>query len=90
MEIRNENLYQIARKRAAFKTSIISYCIVNGMLWVIWFFTKNENIEGNIPWPLWPMFGWGIGLIFQYFKAYSKPFNNMVDDEYKKLLNENK
>ena len=36
------------------------------------------------PWPVWPMFGWGIGVLFNYFGAY-KSTDHLAEREYQKL-----
>lgn len=87
---RNEKdpaLWDIARKRAAFKTSLITYLIVNLFLWVLWYFTAGRHYHGGIPWPVWPSLGWGVGLLFQYFGAYVYPEANSAEREYEKLKN---
>jgi hypothetical protein len=89
MENKDEKLWAIAQKRADFKKKLFTYLIVNGFLWLIWLFT-NQNNSGNysnIPWPIWPTLGWGIGIAFQYFDAYNKAGNSLADKEYEKLKN---
>jgi len=87
-EGKDPELWQIAQKRAGFKSHLLSYIIVNGFFWLIWFFTKGhyEGYEG-FPWPLWPMFGWGIGIAFHFAEAYIFPRSNSVEKEYQKLKN---
>ncbi len=88
-------LWEIAQKRASFKNHAVSYVIVNGFLWVLWFFSGNHgnalDITGwhihHYPWPIWPMFGWGIGLAFHFAGAYIFPEVNSVEREYEKLKN---
>jgi hypothetical protein len=38
-----------------------------------------------MPWPVWPMLGWGLGLAFQYFKAYNGNKNDLALKEFDKL-----
>lgn len=40
-----------------------------------------------MPWPVWSMLGWGIGLLFQYLNAYGGAKQDLVEKEYKKLKN---
>ena len=85
MENRDEQLWQIAKKRVGFKKQLASYIIVNGFLWSLWYFTERHYETDIAPWPIWCTLGWGIGLAFSYFKAYH---NNREDDvmkEYQKL-----
>ncbi len=87
-------LWEIAQKRAAFKKHLTSYVILNAFFWAIWFFTggitKVYNGQFNLPWPVWPALGWGIGLAFHYRDAYVTPKSNAVEQEYEKLKNQNK
>lgn len=83
-EPKDEALWQIAKDRVGFKWSILSYVSVNLFLIVIWYFTS-----GNLDhfWPIWPILGWGLGLVFQYLKAYQGNRINDIENEYQKLKN---
>lgn len=76
-----EMLWQLAKKRAAFKWSLACYVIVNALLVAIWFFTLGI---GGYFWPLWPMLGWGVGIAMQYVNAYHTDIFS-VTNEYNKL-----
>ena len=82
---RDAELWQIAKRRAAFKISAFSYVSVNCMLIIIWYFTSGY---GSYFWPVWSLLGWGVGLATQYFHAYHG--NNLfsVQKEYEKLKNQ--
>ncbi|MDB5203179.1 MAG: hypothetical protein JWQ27_2588 [Ferruginibacter sp.] len=86
-EQRDDKLWQLAAKRADFQRSLASYFIVNGFLWLIWWFTAGRNGHTGLPWPVWPMVGWGLGLLFQYMNAYGGGRNDLVQKEYDKLKN---
>lgn len=87
-EQRDEQLWKLAKKRAAFQRSLASYFIVNAFLWLIWWFTSGRlGYNRELPWPVWPMFGWGIGLLFQYLNAYGGGKKDLVEKEYEKLKN---
>lgn len=66
-----EEIYQKARKRVEEKKGFYShlavYIVVNGMLVVIWALTSHG--EGH-PWFVWPMGGWGIGLVFHGLSVF--------------------
>jgi 2TM domain len=82
---RDQQLWKLAKRRAHFQQGLISYALVNTMLIVIWYFTSGSTRNF---WPIWPLLFWGIGLGFQYYEAYvSKEDSNLVDKEYRKLLN---
>ncbi|WP_343700947.1 2TM domain-containing protein [Chitinophaga sp.] len=83
---RDERLWRIAKARAGFRTHLMTYPIVNAFLWAIWFLT-NDHHQG-VPWPVWPMCGWGLGLAFAYYNAYHRdPFGDATR-EYEKLQQE--
>lgn len=85
---RDEQLWQQAKKRAGFQRSLASYFVVNTFLWLIWWFTAGKNGDNrDLPWPIWPMLGWGMGLLFQYLNAYGGSKNDLVEKEYEKLKN---
>lgn len=84
MEIPNEaQLRELARKRVAFRAHLIVYCITIAALWGIWYATGS-----HYPWPIWPMAGWGIGLIFHYLFDYRPSGMLSEDEEFKKLKKE--
>ena len=91
-------LWEIARKRAGFKTHAITYVIVNLFLWGIWYFTDHRRHDmdwgnwtaGHYPWPIWSSLGWGIGLAFHFAGAYIFPKANSVEREYEKLKGQQK
>jgi transcriptional regulator with XRE-family HTH domain len=85
MESTDQQLWQIAGRRAKFKRSLGSYSIVIPFLWVIWFLTSQDKDINRIPWPIWPMLGWGIGLTIQYLKAYIIVAESLEQQEYDKL-----
>ena len=82
---RDEQLWQLAKKRAGFKRSLASYFFVNSFLVGVWYFSSGPH---SYFWPVWPMLGWGVGIAFHYFEAYhgSKIFS--AEDEYEKLKRE--
>lgn len=89
-EQRDEKLWKAAKKRANFQRSLASYFIINGFLWALWWFTAGRHgVNHGMPWPLWVMLGWGIGLIFQYMDAYGGNRNDLIEKEYDKLKNKN-
>lgn len=85
-------LWEIAQKRAGFKTHAVTYVIMNTFFWAVWFFSSNRHQDDfeivnlhHFPWPVWPMVGWGIGLAFHFAGAYIFPRANSVEHEYEKL-----
>lgn len=88
-EKRDEGLWRLAKKRAGFKKSLITYLLVNAMLWAIWYFTENDHQIGrhDIPWPIWSTIFWGFGIAYQYAEAYFFHSSNATEREYQKLKN---
>ena len=82
---KDPQLWHLARKRASFKSHLITYLIVNTGLWLIWYFTGARTYGAGIPWPAWSMFGWGIGLASHYVSAYVNTGHSSVEKEYDKL-----
>ena len=65
-EQRDEQLWKIAKKRASFQRGLAGFFIVNAFLWGVWWFTQGRHGADGVPWPVWVMLGWGIGLGFKY------------------------
>lgn len=85
-------LWHIAKKRASFKKQLLSYILVNCMLWGVWFMSgraSHHYHSSNIfPWPCWVMFGWGIGLLFSFIGAYVVNNRQMLQREFEELKRE--
>ncbi len=82
MEPKNESLWRVAKLRAKFKNSAITYLFVNLVLVAIWYFTSGPS---NFFWPGFPIIFWGIGLGAEYYNAYIDK-GDAVEKEYEKLL----
>ena len=81
MQALTENqLRELAKKRVEFRAHLLVYVLVNSLLWIIWFVSG-----GGYPWPMWPLAGWGIGVLFQYLFDYRSSRFLSMDEEYKKL-----
>lgn len=78
-------LWEIAQRRASFKSHLLTYLIVNAFLWGLWYFGSGGFSANGLPWPAWPTLGWGIGLAFHFAGAYVFPKVNSVESEYEKL-----
>jgi len=87
---KDPQLWHTAQRRASFKYHLGTYIVVNAFFWVIWYFTREKYSDQDYgwPWPIWPMIGWGIGLLFHFFGAYVYPKSNAVEREYEKLKRE--
>jgi sterol desaturase/sphingolipid hydroxylase (fatty acid hydroxylase superfamily) len=82
----------MAKRRAAFKKHLTSYLIVNTGLVLVWAITILPIIDDMSPnrriysfWPIWPILGWGIGLVSHYFGVYVYDEQDSIEREYRKL-----
>ena len=89
-EQKDEKLWRIAKRRTDFQNSLIGFVIVTGICWAIWFFTTSQRGFNGTPWPLWVMFGLGIGLVMKFLKAYKTDKDSIAEREYEKLKNQQK
>jgi 2TM domain len=87
---KDPQLWEIAQKRASFKNHLGSYVVINAFFWILWYFRGAHITNDSLPWPVWPMLGWGIGLVFHYLGAYVYPKSNAVEREYEKLKQQSK
>lgn len=76
MEMQHQNsetYYQKANKKVkkikAFYTTLVVYILVNSGLAAINFIKTPHHI-----WFIWPLFGWGIGLLMQGLSAFDLLF----------------
>jgi uncharacterized protein (DUF608 family) len=59
--------------------------------WTIYYISLRTSTtppaeRDAIPWPVWPMIGWGIAVFLNYRAVY-KNTNSMAEKEYEKLKN---
>jgi 2TM domain len=84
---KDKELWKTAKKRVGFKGHLASYVIINIFFWVMWLLKGNGDENDIVPWPVWPMLGWGIGLTFHYLGAFVFTKHAAVEKEYEKLKN---
>ncbi|NOT92524.1 2TM domain-containing protein [Ferruginibacter sp.] len=90
-EQKDERLWKLAKKRADFQDSLIGFVVVTVICWGIWFFTTGRHgYNVGTPWPLWVMFGLGIGLVLKFIRAYKTDKDTIAEREYEKLKNQGK
>jgi hypothetical protein len=69
--------YRMAEKRVKEKVGfywhLASYLVVNGFLVAIYLLTSMANGDFYYPWPIWPMLGWGIGLLLHFLGVFVFP-----------------
>ncbi|MFN8714027.1 MAG: 2TM domain-containing protein [Bacteroidota bacterium] len=86
---REKELWKQAKRRVGFRRHLAVFIIVNGFLWAMWLFT-GPRTEDRVPWPIFPMLGWGIGLAFDYYGAYMGNGVSAIEREYEKLKNKSR
>lgn len=64
---RREMAISRLKAKRDFWSHLSAYVVVNGFLVVIWAFTQNNS---GYFWPIWPMAGWGIGLLLHAWETY--------------------
>jgi len=69
-QLSEEQIYEQAKKRVeekkGFFIHLTVYIIVNIMLVLIWAFAAG----GGFPWFIFPLGGWGIGLLFHFLGVF--------------------
>lgn len=66
-EIRRRAIERLKKKRD-FRAHVLAYVMVNALLIVIWAVTG-----AGFFWPVFPMLGWGIGVVFNAWDAFGRP-----------------
>ena len=66
--LRDEAVQSLKRKRD-FRNNLFAYFVVNGLLVVIWLVIALTSDQWFF-WPVFPIAGWGVGLIFHWRDAY--------------------
>lgn len=64
-EIRDRAVKRL-KKRRDFHAHLLIYALVNGFLVVIWALTS----PGAFFWPIFPIVGWGIGVVMNAWDVY--------------------
>lgn len=87
---KDPQLWEIAQRRASFKSHLAIYLVMVGFFWIIWWFSGAKTGGSMaLPWAVWPTVGWGLGVFFHYLGAYVFK-ESQVDREYEKLVRERK
>ena len=80
-------LHEVARKRVQMKRGfaihLMLYAAVNSLLFLIWYLTGK-----GYPWFLWPLAGWGIGIVantIAVIMEFMVPEEDAIDREMKRL-----
>jgi hypothetical protein len=65
------------RKRREFSQHLAVFVVVNFVLGLIWLFTT----PGGFYWPMFPLFIWGIGIVFHALDVFSSVFSSAAPSD---------
>lgn len=82
-------LWKAAKKRVGFRRHLAAYAVINTLFWALWYIMDFKSRESSgIPWPLFPMMGWGLVLFLHFLGAFVFVSRYAsVEKEYEKLKN---
>jgi hypothetical protein len=77
-----EAAVQRLRKKRDLQAHVLAYVMVNLLLNGIWFITT----PGGFYWPIIPLLGWGIGMVFSVWDVYAPgPTEDQIRREMSRL-----
>jgi hypothetical protein len=78
-----ERAIRSLKKRRDFHAHLLVYVLVNTFIVVIWAMTNS----GGFFWPIFPIFGWGIGVVMNAWDVYHDGFEEAeVRSEMERLV----
>ena len=80
-EERRRKARRVAEARYGFLWHLPIYIVVNLVLVAVWLFSG-----AGFPWPIFPIFFWGSGVVGHYIAAYRSSGQNWVDRETDRIL----
>lgn len=77
---------RIAKEKLDFQVHLVIYIAVNLFLIAIWYFTSRPY-GTFFPWFIFPLFGWGIGIVAHFLAVYlgESRMSQKVEKEYQRL-----
>ena len=66
-DLREEALQRL-KKKQDFRAHVLVYVLVNALLWAIWALATPDSLI----WPVFPMAGWGVGLVMNAWDVYGR------------------
>ena len=83
-QVSRQTARKMAKAKVEFKIHLINYIAVNSLLAII-----NLTLTPGYIWFIWPLLGWGIGIILHalrvYFFGTTSIKERMIERELKKL-----
>jgi cytochrome c oxidase assembly factor CtaG len=49
-----------------FQGHLKTYVVMMAYFWILWFFVGWRYSYNALPWPVWPMITWGLGVLIHY------------------------
>jgi hypothetical protein len=98
-ESSDRELYVEARRRVVarknFYIHLVVYILVNALLIAIWATTDVKVPEVKIPWFIYPLVGWGIGILFHFLAVFVFSASNgwekrAIEKEVERMKKDNK
>lgn len=77
----NHQNYREAKKRVKSKKEFFEHVTIFGVMSVFFFLLNALTAFGNW-WFYWPIFGWGIGVVFHYFEVFGFPGIPQMSEEW--------
>lgn len=75
----DEQLHELAGQRlkehSDFRWHLVTYLVINGMLWVVWLLVNGVNSH---PWPIWLTLFWGIAVAFHWGYATRRRVDSLA------------
>jgi uncharacterized membrane protein YecN with MAPEG domain len=69
------------RKKREFGANVLAYVMINTLLVTVWALTGAEFF-----WPIFPIMGWGIGIVFHAWDVYGRlPSEERIRREMERL-----
>jgi len=73
-EQRRELAIHRLKNRHDFRVHLVIYVLVNAALIVLWYvMSRGADGAAGFFWPVFPIFGWGIGLAMHAYTVYFPP-----------------
>lgn len=79
-----QRIFEQAKRKVGFKIHFTIFILLIPVNWIIWYFTDR-----NYLWPVWPLLGWGLGILFHYIGVYHADKFFSVDKEVEKIRRSN-
>ena len=69
-----QTAHQNAKAKVEFRVHLINYIVINAILAII-----NLTLTPGYLWFIWPLLGWGVGIVLHSRKVKLSPKQNWID-----------